>query len=114
MDEKKQAKAITKKVGISPYRVRLIVNLIRGKQVSEAEAILKNSPQLSAVEVLKTLNSAVSNAINNLKLQKETLYVKEARVDQGKTLKRYKFDSRGRIGHKNHQSSHIVIVVESR
>ena len=109
-----EARAIAKGVRVSPYRARLISTLIRGKKTTDALAILENVNNKSAKLTKKVLDSAIANAVNNEKADPNTLYIKEARVDAGPTLRRHKFDSRGRIGHKDHRTSHINIVVATR
>jgi large subunit ribosomal protein L22 len=106
-----EGKAIAKSVRLSPIKVRLVVDLIRGKKADEARMILENRNKRSSEAVLKTLNSAIANAVNNFKLDENKLYVKEARVDAGPVMKRIMFDSRSHIGHKDRRTSHIVIVV---
>lgn len=109
-----EAKAIAKMLRISPIKARLVVDLIRGKDVSTALTILNNYNSKPARLTKKVLASAIANATNNLKLDENTLYVKEARVDAGPVFKRPMFDSRGHIGHKDKRTSHIVIVVASK
>ena len=89
-----EAKAIAKGVGIAPRKARLVIDLIRGKNVIEADKILNNLNKEAARISSKVLTSAVANAENNLGLKKENLYVKEAYVDEGRTLKRFKFSSK--------------------
>ena len=107
-------KAIAKSVRISPIKARLVIDLIRGKKVDEAVTILENRNKKSSGIVLKVLNSAVANAVNNFKLDQNKLYVKEARVDAGPVMKRVMFDSRSHIGHKDRRTSHIVVVVAEK
>ena len=76
-----EGKAIAKSVRISPIKARLVIDLIRGKKVDEAVTILENRNKKSSGMILKVLNSAVANAVNNFSLDKNKLYVKEARVD---------------------------------
>ncbi len=109
-----EAKATARGVRVSPYRARLIATLIRGKKADEALAILENVNNKASNLTKKVLDSAIANAVNNENADATTLYIKEARVDAGPTLKRHKFDSRGRIGHKDHRTSHINIVVATR
>ncbi|MBR2678835.1 MAG: 50S ribosomal protein L22 [Bacilli bacterium] len=109
-----EAKAIAKGLRVSPIRARLVVDMIRGKKVSEAENILANTNSKSARLTKKVLDSAIANAVNNNGAEVETLYVKEARVDAGPVMKRHIFDSRGHIGHNNHRTSHINIVVATK
>ena len=109
-----ETRAIAKQVRISPIKTRLVVDLIRGKKVNEALTILNNTNNKAARKVVKVLNSAIANAVNNFEADINTLYVKEARVDAGPVMKRVLLDSRGRIGHKDKRTSHIVITVASK
>ena len=92
-----EAKAIAKGLRIPPRKARLVVDLVRGKSVEEADTILRNLNKEAARMTLKVLTSAVANASNNLGLDKTKLYVKEAYVDEGQTLKRMKFGSRTHV-----------------
>lgn len=109
-----EARAIAKSLRVSPIRARLIADLIRGKDVSEALTILSNVNNKSARLTKKVLDSAIANAVNNEEADQATLYVKEARVDAGPVMKRHMFDSRSHIGHNNHRTSHIIIVVATK
>ncbi len=109
-----EAKASAKTLRISPIRARLVIDLIRGKSTSEALNILINKNNKAARLTKKVLDSAIANAINNEGAQEDTLYVKEARVDAGPVMKRHMFDSRSHIGHNNHRTSHIIIVVATK
>ena len=109
-----EAKAIAKSLRVSPIKARLVVDLIRGKDVNVAINTLNNRNKKSSLLVLKTLNSAVANAVNNFKMDQNKLFVKEARVDAGPVMKRHMFDSRSHIGHKDRRTSHIVIVVAEK
>ena len=109
-----EAKAIAKGLRVSPIRARLVADLIRGKSVKEALVILTNVHNKSAKLAKKVLDSAIANAVNNNGADAATLYVKEARVDAGPVMKRHMFDSRSHIGHKDHRTSHINIVVATK
>ncbi len=109
-----EARAIAKTLRVSPIKARLVVDLIRGKNVNDALVILNNMNKKSARLTKKVLESATANAVNNNGAKQEELYVKEARVDAGPVLKRHMFDSRSHIGHKDKRTSHIVIVVATR
>ena len=109
-----EAKAIAKGLRVSPIRARLVVDMIRGKSASEAETILSNVNNKSARLTEKVLKSAVANAVNNEGADATALYIKEARVDAGPVMKRHFFDSRSHIGHRDHRTSHIIIVVATR
>ena len=112
--ENKEARAVAKTIRIAPRKTRLIIDLIRGKNVDEAFAILRNQPQKAARVIEKVLKSATSNAVNNLKLKEENLYIKTCYVDEGLVMKRAKMDSRGHVGRKDHKTSHITVIVSER
>ena len=109
-----EGKAIAMSVRISPIKARLVIDMIRGKNADEAVKILENLNKKTSYVVLKVLNSAIANAVNNFKLDKNKLYVREARVDAGPVMKRVMFDSRSHIGHKDRRTSHIVVIVAER
>ena len=109
--ERTEAKAVARTIRIAPRKTRLIIDLIRGKSVNEAFAILRNQPQRAARVIEKVLQSATSNAVNNFKLNEEKLFVKTCFVDEGIVMKRAKMDSRGHVGRNDHKTSHITIVV---
>ena len=106
--------AIAKMQRISPIKIRLVIDLIRGKNVDDAKTILVNYNTKASKMILKVLNSAVANAVNNEKADESKLFVSEARVDAGPVMKRIMFDSRGYIGHKDKRTSHIVVRVKER
>ena len=109
-----EAKATAKMVRISPIKARLVIDLIRGKDASEAKIILDNYNNKAARLIKKVLDSAVANAVNNNNMDEKTLYVSEARVDMGPVMKRMMFDSRGHVGRKDKRTSHIVVTVANR
>jgi len=109
-----EARAIAKTLRVSPIKARLVATLIRGKDANQALVILDNYNNKSARLTKKVLESAIANAVNNNGMDRETLYVKEARVDAGPVMKRHMFDSRSHIGHKDRRTSHIVIVVANK
>lgn len=109
-----EARAIAKTLRVSPIKARLVVDLIRGKNVNDALDILNNMNKKPARLTKKVLESAISNAVNNNGAKQEELYVKKARVDAGPVMKRHMFDSRSHIGHNDKRTSHIVIVVATK
>ena len=109
-----EAKAIAKGVRIPARKARLVIDLIRGKNVSDADKILNNLNKEAARLIRKVLTSAVANAENNLSLDKSKLYVKEAFVNEGQTLKRMRFGSRGHVDPIKKRTSHITVVVSER
>ena len=106
-----EAKAIAKGLRIAPRKARLVIDLVRGKSVEEADIILSNLNKEAARMSKKVLTSAVANATNNLGLDKSKLYVKEAYVNEGQVMKRMKFGSRGNVDPIRKRTSHITIVV---
>ena len=109
-----EARATAKEVRTVPRKARLVIDLIRGKSVKEADIILKNLNKESARLIRKVLISATANAENNLGLNKDNLYVKEAFINEGRTLKRMRFGSRGHVEPIKKRTSHITIVVSDR
>jgi len=109
-----EAKAVAKGVRLSPDRARLVIDLIRGKDVNVALAILKNTNKTASRVIEKVLVSATSNAVNNLKLDENNLMVKECFVDAGPVLKRGRPGSRGYMDKNYHRTSHITVIVASK
>ena len=105
------AQASARHVRISPQKVRLVVDLIRGKTLEEARAILKFTPPRASEPVVKVLDSAAANAINNYDLLEDQLFVKVAFVDEGPAIKRMLPRSRGRADMIKKRTSHITIIV---
>jgi large subunit ribosomal protein L22 len=111
-DRRPMAKA--KYIRISPYKVRAVLDVIRGKDYREAEAILENLNKSSSDPILKVLKSAGANAENNLGMNKDALYVAECYADQGPTLKRYIPKSHGRAGGLLKRTSHITVILDEK
>ncbi|OQO91067.1 50S ribosomal protein L22 [Saccharomonospora piscinae] len=98
----------------SPTKVRRVIELIKGRNASEALAVLRFSPQAASSPVAKVLASAMANAENNLDLDPDTLWVKNAYADEGPTLKRIRPRAQGRAYRIRKRTSHITVEVESR
>lgn len=109
-----QAKAVARTVRIAPRKARLVVDLIRGKQVGEAVAILRHTPKAASLIVEKVLKSAVANAEHNYEMDVNNLVVSEVFVDEGPTLKRFRPRAMGRASQINKRTSHITIVVSEK
>ena len=109
-----EAKAVAKYVRIAPRKVRVVMDLIRGKNVAEAFSILKFTPKVGADAIEKVLKSAVANAENNFDMNVDKLFISTAFVDQGPTMKRIHPRSRGQAFKILKRSSHITIAVEER
>lgn len=110
----RRPKAIAKYIRISPSKVHVVLDLIRGKNYKDAVAILKTTAKAASEPVLKCLNSAAANAEVNLGMNKETLYVAECFADQGPTLKRMQPVSRGRGYRILKRTSHITVILDER
>jgi large subunit ribosomal protein L22 len=109
-----EAKAVARYVRVSPRKARLLVDLIRGKSIADAQAILKFSPRAAAEVVEKVLNSAVANAERNLHVKADDLFVGSTFVDEGPTLKRIQPRAMGRAFRINKRTSHITVIVKQR
>jgi large subunit ribosomal protein L22 len=106
-----KVRAHTRFIRQSPYKVRRVLDLVRGLPVEEAEHVLRLTNRAAAEPIAKTLRSAVANAEHNHALDAEDLVVAEAFADEGPTLKRYRPRARGRATRINKRTSHITIVV---
>jgi len=109
-----EARATAKYVRISPRKVKQVIDLIKGKNVAEADAVLKFTPKAAARVVSKVLGSATANAENNLRLNKDNLYVASAFANQGPTLKRYRPRAMGRAAKIRKRTSHITVILKER
>ncbi|MDN7243759.1 MULTISPECIES: 50S ribosomal protein L22 [Planococcaceae] len=109
-----QAKAVARTVRIAPRKVRLVVDLIRGKQIGEAVAILNHTPKAASIVVEKLLKSAAANAEHNYEMNLDNLIVSEVFVDEGPTLKRFRPRAMGRASAINKRTSHITLVVSEK
>ena len=109
-----ESKAVAKFVRITPRKVRVVLDLIRGKNVAEAFAILKFTPKAGAVVVEKVLRNAVANAENNYDMDVDKLVIKTAFADDGPTMKRIHPRSRGQAFKILKRTSHVTIVVDEK
>jgi large subunit ribosomal protein L22 len=107
-----QAKAVTKYVRLSPYKTRQVIDVVRGKSVDHALAILRHMPQKAAREVARTIKSAAANAEHNFDMVPRDLTVKVAYADEGPKLKRHMPRARGRVDLIRKPTTHITIVVD--
>jgi large subunit ribosomal protein L22 len=108
-----RAVARARYVRTTPMKARRVVELIKGRNASEALAVLRFAPQAASEPVAKVLASAMANAENNLDLDPDTLWVSAAFVDEGPTLKRFRPRAQGRAYRIRKRTSHITIEVES-
>jgi large subunit ribosomal protein L22 len=104
-------RAVLRHARISPYKVREVLDLVRGRPVHEAEDILRFSDRDAAFTVGKVLHSAVANAQNNDELEPEELYVSACFADEGTTIKRWRPRARGRATRIRKRTSHITVIV---
>ncbi len=109
-----EAKATARTVLVVPRKTRLVTRLIQGKSVIDATNMLSNMNKKSARLVNKVLLSATANAENNLKLDRNNLYVKSAYVNDGPILKRHRFGSRSHIDRHDKKTSHITVIVAEK
>ena len=109
-----EVKATAKYIRIAPRKVRIVMNLVRGKSVADALAILKFTPKVGADAVEKVLRSAVANAENNFDMDMDRLFISSAFVDQGPTLKRIHPRSRGQAFKILKHTSHITVAVNEK
>jgi len=106
-----EVKAVSKDTGISPRKMRLIVDMVRGKKVDEALSILRFAPTPNAIVVAKTIKSAAANAENNFQMTPSELKIVKITTDEARMLKRFRPRARGRANEILKRSSHITVVV---
>lgn len=109
-----EAKAVAKYIRIAPRKVRIVADLIRGKSIGEAFAILQHTPKVASEVIEKVLKSAVANAEHNFDMNVDTLYVSTVFVDQGPTMKRIHPRSRGQAFKILKRSSHVTVMVKEK
>lgn len=109
-----EAKAHVKFVRIAPRKAQLVADLIRGKQVGEAIAILRHTPKAASPIIEKLLNSAIANAEHNYQLDVNKLVVAQVFANQGPTMKRFRPRAMGRASRINKRTSHITLVVSEK
>jgi large subunit ribosomal protein L22 len=111
---KMEVQAKLRFVRVGAQKARLVVDLVRGKDVGEALKILKNTNKKTAVLLSKLIESAVANAEQKKVIDIDNLYVKHVTVDQGPVLKRWKPRAQGRASAFNRKLSHINVVLDER
>ena len=107
-----EVKATAKTVRIAPRKVRLVLDLIRGKDVQQALAILKFTPNHAAEAVAKVVKSAMANASHNHSMDENKLYIKACYANEGITMKRYMPRAKGSAAQILKRTSHITVVVD--
>jgi large subunit ribosomal protein L22 len=101
-------------VRVSPRKMRLVVDMVRGRDVDEALALLKFTPNKSAIEVQRTIKAARSDAENVHDLDPDNLYIKRIFADEGPTFKRWRARARGRVNQRLKRTSHLTVVLEEK
>ena len=114
MEQTKEARSYLKFVRISPRKVKIVLDLIRGKDVGFARGILKNTPKAASEHMIKLLDRVVADADNNFGMDKERLYVSECFVTPGMTLKRMMPRGKGSADRILKRTSHITIAVKEK
>lgn len=109
-----QVTAKAKTVRISPRKVRLVLDQVRGLSVADAQQTLKYMNKGAAEPVLKLINSAKANAENNFNLNSDNLYIAEIKADEGFTIKRFRPRAFGRAGMIRKRTSHITVVLDEK
>ena len=109
-----EAKATLKYIRISPRKVGIVCDLIRGKSVAQANAILALTPKAASEPLAKLVKSAAANAENNHQMDPEKLYVAEVFATGGPILKRIRPRAQGRAFRINKRTSHVTVVVKER
>src|SRR5690625_2493400 len=109
-----QARAVAKSVRIAPRKIRLVVDLIRGKDTNEAISILKHTQRAASPVLEKLIQSAIANAEHNYDMDAENLFIKDAYVDEGMTMKRFRPRAQGRASAINKRTSHVTVVLEEK
>ncbi|ETA81104.1 MULTISPECIES: 50S ribosomal protein L22 [Youngiibacter] len=109
-----EARAIAKYVRMSPMKIGIVLDIIRGKNVTEALAVLEYTPKDAAEVVSKVLKSAVANAENNMDLSRDNLFVSEAFAGPGPSLKRFRPHAQGRAFRILKRTTHVTVVVKER
>jgi large subunit ribosomal protein L22 len=109
-----EVRAIQRHTRMSPQKVRLVLDVVRGKPAQEALAILKFLPQRAARPVAAAVRSAMANAENNFNMDPDDLVITRCAADEGRTLKRWRPRARGRVNQILKRSSHITVVVAEK
>ena len=103
--------SIAKNIKISPRKVRLVVDSVKKQNLNKALSVLSLMPKRAALPVKKAIDSAIANAVNNFKVNREALSVLDIIVGEGARLKRYHFAARGRVRPYKRRTSHIRVIL---
>jgi large subunit ribosomal protein L22 len=114
VDETQVARASARYLRVSPRKARRIIDIVRGTKVTDALDVLRFDEHAASEDVYKVVLSAASNAEHNQRLDRDSLWISEAFVDEGPTLKRFRPRAQGRAYRIRKRTSHVTVVVESR
>jgi len=114
LDDSRTARASARYLRVSPRKARRIIDIVRGTKASEALDVLRFDEHAASEDVYKVVASAVANAEHNQRLDRDSLWIAEAFVDEGPTLKRFRPRAQGRAYRIRKRTSHVTVVVESR
>jgi large subunit ribosomal protein L22 len=114
VDESQIARASARYLSVSPRKARRIIDIVRGTKVSSALDVLRFDEHAASEDVYKVVASAAANAEHNQRLDRDSLWISEAFVDEGPTLKRFRPRAQGRAYRIRKRTSHVTVVVESR
>ncbi len=114
VDESQIARASARYLRVSPRKARRIIDIVRGTKASEALDVLRFDEHAASEDIYKVVASAVANAEHNQRLDPDSLWISEAFVDEGPTLKRFRPRAQGRAYRIRKRTSHVTVVVESR
>ena len=103
--------SIAKNIKISPRKVRLVVDSVKKQNLNKALSVLSLMPKRAALPVKKAIDSAIANAVNNFKVNRETLSIRDIIIGEGARLKRYHFAARGRVRPYKRRTSHIRVIL---
>lgn len=109
-----EAYAIHRKAMVAPRKARMTLDLIRGKDIQTARGIIENTNTKSSRLIIKVLNSAIANAVNNVGATETELFVTKCYINPGPVYKRTHFASRANIDRRDHRTSHITIFVSDK
>ena len=107
-----ETRAVSRYLPVAPRKVRLVVDLVRGKRVGQALSVLEHLPKKSARIVIKTLKSVVANAENTQRVDVDRLYIKRIAVDEGPTQKRFMPRAHGRATQIRKRTAHLTVIVD--
>jgi large subunit ribosomal protein L22 len=114
VDDSRTARASARYLRVSPRKARRIIDIVRGTKASQALDVLRFDEHAASEDVYKVVASAVANAEHNQRLDRDSLWISEAFVDEGPTLKRFRPRAQGRAYRIRKRTSHVTVVVESR